>query len=210
MIKRLLASILICGAVVGTGHAGLFVSLLPEDNSAVLPSDDPAVPDFNDGSYFTFDLHVQPFQQDTWLAAYLSATIDGPAVFFQHPLGGDGPPDPGLVSQYPALEFDSYFTTPVGGQPLFPPGEPPENQASAITAHWAWDGPTVDGSSGPFARVTARWLGGAPATLTFEGECWAASMGGFGIPFSFTATIPEPGSLLLLAVGALLVARCRA
>ena len=41
MLRTLLA-LLVMGIAAGTGHAGLLVSLLPVDNSAVLPSDDPA------------------------------------------------------------------------------------------------------------------------------------------------------------------------
>jgi hypothetical protein len=205
---RVCLALLVGGTLVGPAQAGLLLDLVEVDNSGVLPGDDPLVGDFNDGSYFTFDIVVTPTPGDTWLSANMLATTDGPAVFFQHLLGSDVPPDSEQVSQYPALEFDSYFSTPVGGQPLFyPPG--PDNQATAIEASWTWDGPAVDGSSGSFVRVTTRWLGGNPATVRLEGDCGLASTGGALQPFSFTATIPEPGSLLLLAVGALLVARCQ-
>jgi hypothetical protein len=43
---------------VATAYCDAIHDLVPVDNSAVVPGNDSEVPDFNDGSYFTFDLVI--------------------------------------------------------------------------------------------------------------------------------------------------------
>ncbi len=65
--------------------------------------DDPLVPDFNDGGYWTVDLMVHVYNDDDWTRTYGQATLDK-GVFFEHPLGDDTPPLAASVNLYPALE----------------------------------------------------------------------------------------------------------
>jgi hypothetical protein len=178
---------------------------MPVDNSAVLPGDDSQVPDFNNGSYFTFDLVITLIGIDDWRVTSMEATISGPAVFFQHPSGGDVPPDQDLIAQCPAVEFDSYFS----GAPDLPFyfAFGPVNEPTYVSADWydtSWS--ALDEFA--IARLTVHWLGGEPATLSVNGVTGVSSS---EMPwsFDFTVPIPEPGALSLLALGALASLRRR-
>jgi hypothetical protein len=205
MARWILVVIPICG-LAATTHAGELVhELVPVDNTAVVPGDDSQVPDFNDGSYFTYDLVVLVPVDDDWQITTAEATISGPATFFQHPSAGDVAPDGSLIAQYPAVEFDSYFSGAPGTFPGFADG--PYNQPTSITADW-FDVVLADVDQYPIARFSVQWTGTEAATLTVDGQSAAASTQ-FPWVFRLTATIPEPGAFLLLSLGALGVARRR-
>ena len=89
---------------------------MPVDNSAVQPGDDPEAPDFAGGvTHFTFDLLVVVSDDNDWTAAQAGFILThGDPVFFDHPIGWDSPPNPALFGLLPALEFDSFYTSPVG------------------------------------------------------------------------------------------------
>jgi hypothetical protein len=160
------------------------------DNTTVGTSSDPEAPDFNNGTYYTFDLVFEATStEDDWSAAEVDAVIDGPGVFFQHPQGGDLPPDEGLFDQYPALEYDTYVAgAPGAAQLAFPPISGP----TAISVAW-FD--TVDGGLGPYtiARFTVQWAGPAPVTLNIVGDYAVTSSAQlFDIgPFSVTILPPD-------------------
>jgi len=107
------------------GEGLISVAVISIDNSSVGPGDDPLAPSFDGGvTHFTFDLQVNiedPWGGD-WCAADVDSFLDAPDVaFFLHPmdLGGNPCPDPGMLAEYPALEFDSYWC----GASVIPPGE---------------------------------------------------------------------------------------
>lgn len=106
------------------GEGLISVAVIAIDNSSVGPGDDPLAPAFDGGvTHFTFDLRVNiedPWGD--WCAADVDSFLDAPDVaFFLHPrdLGGNPCPDPGMLTEYPALEFDSYWC----GASVIPPGE---------------------------------------------------------------------------------------
>ena len=213
-MHKLLASVLI-SALAASAHGWVGYDLVPVENGTVWPGEDPAVPDFNDGSYYTFDLVGIVFSRpewggDHWLGAIVTATIDGPGTFFLHPEGSDIPSDPNLVSQYPALEFDTYFPTMSGGLPWFPPGSPSYSGPGGgiitqIDAEWQDARPSQSYYEGTFqlARFTVQHLGSEPLTLTLAGVGATYSSGALFPIGPFVVTIPEPSSLPLLALGAL-------
>ena len=86
------------------------------DNSSVKPGDDPMEPEFNGGvTHFTFDLLVEVNEENDWTAAIDEFSLFGPGfglLFFEHGLGWHEPPDPDLFDDYPALEFDSFYSRP--------------------------------------------------------------------------------------------------
>ncbi len=43
-----------------------------------------------------------------WTSAAINIELTS-GTFYQHPLGGDGPPSTGLISIIPEIEFDTYF-----------------------------------------------------------------------------------------------------
>lgn len=203
MNARLLGAIFAC-AIAPASYGWLTHDFVPVDNSGVRPGDDPLVPDFNDGSYFTFDLVVTiledppPSPPDDWEAGTVVATIDGPAAFFQHPIGGDVVPDPGQVEDYPALEFDSYFAGAPGEPIVFVEG--PVSESRFISATW-FDTAYPDVDSYPIVRFTVHWPGPEEAVLTIEGASLASNAQGDVEPFVFALTVPEPTGLTLLGVG---------
>lgn len=92
------------------------VSVVEVDNSAVGPGNDPLESTFHGGvTHFTFDLQVQVQDPaEDWCAAMTENVLTAPGVeFFLHGLDLHGfPPDPGHFFIYPAVEFDSFWTTP--------------------------------------------------------------------------------------------------
>jgi len=66
--------------------------------------------------YITRDLVVTTDSE--WWGAELLITLDN-GSFYQHPYGGLGPPESGVISHFPELEFDTYLT---GGTPDDDPG----------------------------------------------------------------------------------------
>ena len=66
--------------------------------------------------YITRDLVVTTDSE--WFGAELLITLDT-GSFYQHPYGTVGPPEAGMISLFPELEFDTYLT---GGTPDSDPG----------------------------------------------------------------------------------------
>jgi hypothetical protein len=198
-MARYLAMLFVSSFCVAVASAELTFDLVAVDNTSVAPGDDTLVTDFNDGSYFTFDLLVVNLYDDDWLGGTVYATLSGPATFFQHPEGTNTPPDQSLIDAYPAVEFDSYFSGAPGEEPGFAEG--PFNEPMSIWAGW-YGVEFAHLDSYPIARYTVQWTGDAPATLTVDGtsashKCERAFPVG-----PFTVTIPEPDTLALLALGA--------
>ncbi len=111
------------------GQNIISVSVVPVENSSVGPGDDPLEPTFHGGvTHFTFDLQVQVHDTDEdWGGARADTVLTPPNVeFFLHGLELDGyPPDPNDFDSHPALEFDSFWTSPslfpntgLGGAPF--------------------------------------------------------------------------------------------
>jgi len=121
---------------------------------AVVPGSDPLVPDFNDGAYFTVDLIVTVYGEDDWTSTAAVAELRG-GFFFEHPLGGDTPPDPGLFDEYPALEWDSHYASSQAGEDPLLGGE-------VINEHMyrdaTWFAVPPNGGDGTFvlARYTVK------------------------------------------------------
>jgi hypothetical protein len=180
--------------------------LVSVDNSAVLPGEDTLVPDFNDGSYFTFDVMITT-QQSYFLAAEMQATLEGPAEFFQHPIGGEVPPDPNLLADYPAVEFDTFLDAGGRDDPVYVV-PPYVEEPQFIHAYW-WSagGPNPPEGTYRIARLSFRFTEPATATLHVSGESWDSPgyhmcpIGPFTIPVEY---VPEPSMLALLSLAGLL------
>jgi hypothetical protein len=80
--------------------------IAPVDNSSV-----PALAD-----YVTQDV-VLTTNRD-WLRAELIVTPDQPGDIYQHPYGGAASPKPAFSQLFPALEFDTYVSNGVPGEPV--------------------------------------------------------------------------------------------
>jgi hypothetical protein len=182
--------------------------LVPVQNDTVLPGDDPLVPDFNDGSYFTFDLMITTVDCD-FEGASVEATLTGPTAFFQHPAGGHVPPDPNLVAQYPAVEFDIFFDGGPGsmvGVDLF-------ERPQFIQAIWLDLGADLPNDTYRIARFSFQFDQPGTATLTLEGYSLDPHSYSLLIPFGPLVVsvdyVPEPATLAPLTLGGLLTLRRR-
>jgi hypothetical protein len=189
-------------------RADIAHDLVPVAND-VLPGNDPLVPDFNDGTYFTYDLQViitdvdwSPPVPDDWGSTLAEAWTDG--AFFEHALGTNGPPYPALFPIYPALEFDCLYTMPASF-PNTDAADAPgfvqdEVDLQESYRKYLWFDTSDDGNG---TYTIARFTTHGSDYLRVAGASTIASSGGALHPFDLE--IPEPSSLTLL--GLLLVGR---
>lgn len=180
--------------------------LIPVDNSAVLPGADTLVPDFNDGSYFTFDLMITNHGVTRFDTALVEAALTGPSEFFIHPAGDRLSPAPSLIAQYPALEYDTFFEGGPGAQCYFAPGELNIAPQYLLAGWYVWRD-YYYGAYHRIARFSIHFLEPGTSTFTLEGVSWDPMTSGildpigpFTIPIEFA---PEPTTLALLACGVL-------
>jgi hypothetical protein len=125
----------------------------------------------------SYDLVVCIEGDDAWLgAAGLEVGeawihIYGPAEFYQHPAGGDTPPDPALFATFPGLQYDTFYTTHRGWPNTHDQGTSPGfafgpiSEPQRLTADWFW---TPDGNFYPGCYTIARVTFLPPA----DGEWW--------------------------------------
>ncbi|HUU95532.1 MAG TPA: dockerin type I domain-containing protein [Phycisphaerae bacterium] len=160
----------------------------------VTPGSDPLVPDFNDGSYWTVDVLATVYGDDDWAATSGSASLED-AFFFEHPLGGDTPPDPDLFDEYPALEWDSHYrSTEEGHDPWFA-----ELTNEPTSRYAVWFDTPPNGGEGTF--VVARYTVQVTCPETFVvwayGDHWTLYSGGqLCIDYDWqSASVQEPGDV---------------
>ncbi len=170
---------------------------------------------------YSFDLMVEITGDDAWTVAggvalmVPWATVTG-ATFYQDPLGSLYQPDPGLFPYFPDLQYDSFYTTHLGWPNTPDQGVTPNFAGypgdTDTTLGFAWY-LSPDGNYYPGDFTIARFTVLAPpdadpATTYVEIDMLVGSLETSPVWFQAHISIPEPTSLMLLALaGSALVCR---
>jgi hypothetical protein len=211
MLKKLFVATAMV-AVVSVASAGITASVVPVSEGALINPPNIGV------AYSSWDLQVTVTGDDAWTVAG-GLVVGAPFVtltggtFYQNGFNDTNPPNPVFftVPGFEDSQWTSFYTTHlgypnvagVGVSPGFAYG--PVETPTSLAADWFW---TPDGNYYPgtftIARMTVlptedNWLGTVDMLV---GSLAVA-------PFQFTATFPEPGGLVLLALGGLALIRRR-
>ena len=123
----------------------------------------------------TYDLEIElPGDSGGWVMTAASTTT-GAGTFFEHPAGGNGPPDPALFVAFPQLEFDSFYTTPeyfpntqTTGDLTFAPS--PVHTPTSRSAAWLDTPPIAGAGTWVVARYSIEDLPEERTTVTVDGH----------------------------------------
>jgi hypothetical protein len=200
------------------GQGSIEHSLVPVDNTS--GNGDPASGGFSSETHFTVDL-VAEVVNDDWTATGGSrghpdgilATIDN-GLFYEYPaLGGGAQPDPAVFPSFPALAYDSFYTTPEGWPNVSGQGRVPSfarmiRDPQLRRTTWFATPPGAGPGTYTLARFTVELNPGQTATFRAQGASILAGAPGL-TEFDESIVVPEPGTLTLLAFAGLLVLRRR-
>ena len=185
--------VMVCSVAWGAGT--MSVDIVEVDNSSGGSELD---------GFRTFDL-IMTTDVD-WVSTLVRLVPDQPGSIYQHAMGGEVTPNPNGYDLFPALEFDTYFMHDqwsTNGYGLAPPGLDPvvfdDNEIELIMFNADFD----DIGTFPLVRITIA----ANATGWWQLEAYNATDAAAKVVFNgalYAANqLPEPGTLSLLAVGAI-------
>jgi hypothetical protein len=204
----IISTILLAGAV-SAAHGDIVMQWVVVDNTPA----NAEVPGFSD-TYATVDLQVMVTGDDDWTSIDATATAVNGAMFYQHPMeAADGlPPNPAFFIDFPALEFDSYWTAAADigpGESGIAPGFAGDITITDTVMDATWFD-TVNTGDGVFTLARYTFTpGDAVPWLLIEGSATARNTGGMLIPFSFAIPFPAPSAVAVFGVAGLVASRRR-
>lgn len=202
-------------AIAPLSHAGIsgrglqweFVRFGPLNGPSPVPGD----------AWYTFDLYFTAGSASaqisgmnmgiTSITPYFLAT-DG--TVFNHPFGGDGPPNPVFLPAFPALEFDTYLA--LGDTlPAFVGGSVDlSGNGGMLRGAW-FTQPPIELLANERLRILRVTVGDDTTFLGGSGSQLEVNFVGFEQVFSIppVQSVPTPGGALALGLASLVAARRR-
>jgi hypothetical protein len=171
---------------------------------------------------YSYDVLVCIEGDDAWTVAGGAevgepwVNVYGSGELYQHPAGSATQPNPVFFPVYPMLEYDSFYTTHLGWPNVAAQGVAPGfafgpmDTDTQLNADWFW---TPDGEFYPgtftIARFTVLAPPGVDPSITYADiDLLVGSLETAPIRYQAHIPIPEPGSVVLLALaGAVLLRR---
>ena len=216
MFKKFLATVSVMCLVVAASAGTIEVSLAAVDTSDAAGLTDIAVDPaaWAAAGYVVYDLVVTVAGDDRWTTAFGEADLTGGA-FWEHPEGGNLGEPPSAYFQL--TKYDSFWTSseefpntdidPSKQATVFAPGSPILMDATNRDAEWYADPEEPNVGDGAYTIARYTFLPSRAWELCVAGNVYLASTGGLEYPYD--VCVPEPGSLGLLALGALGLIRRR-
>ncbi|HVT82888.1 MAG TPA: PEP-CTERM sorting domain-containing protein [Phycisphaerae bacterium] len=191
--RVLLTALLAIAALPALARASITTSLVQIPNIAGEPA-----------TLKTYDVRITTDQD--WTNQKLTLNLTQGTLFQETPFGADSQPNPALFAAFPDVQWDTFFTTPGGYPNVAATGTTPSfatNTQTATSLDVSWFDSVV---TGPGTYTVARITMSSNAVGAFSGLGFDAQSGGVGTAFSGAITaVPEPGSLVAMSVGSLLL-----